>query len=158
MKLLGVTGCPTGVAHTFMAAEALTKAAEEAGCTIKVETHGAVGVENAFTAAEIEEADAIIIASDKDAKIHRFVGKPVVQASVAKGMKNADELVEQCMKGEAPILKGDDKDKDAKVQAKKEANQGESIGHQIYRHLMNGVSHMLPLVVAGGVLTAVSFF
>lgn len=149
-KLLGVTGCPTGIAHTYMAQEALQEAAKKAGCTIKVETNGAIGVENALSTKDIEEADAIIIACDKNVEMDRFNGKPVIEVSVSDGIHKADELINQCITGNVPIRKGSVKS------GNMEGNTG-SIGHQIYKHLMNGVSHMLPLVVAGGVLTAISF-
>ena len=150
-KILGVTGCPTGIAHTFMAEEALKKAAAELGCEIKVETNGAIGVENALTAKDIEEADAVIVACDKNVDLERFNGKPVIEVPVAEGISRAQELIQKCMDGNVHIRQGD-------TSVKKSVNEEElSIGRQIYKHLMNGVSHMLPLVVAGGVLTAVSF-
>ena len=143
MKILGVTGCPTGIAHTFMAEKALKEAAKELGCEIKVETNGAIGVENALTAKDIQEADAIIVACDKNVDMERFNGRPVIN--------HAKELIQKCIDKKVPIRKGNVKISNY--------NQGEkvSFGRQIYKHLMNGVSHMLPLVVAGGVLTAISF-
>lgn len=150
MKLLGVTGCPTGIAHTFMAEKALKEAAEKLGCEIKVETNGAIGVENQLTAADIAGADAIIVACDKTVDLDRFNGKPVLEVPVAEGVNKAEVLVKACLDGNVPVRSG----------AKKPASgqeQGQSAAHQIYKHLMNGVSHMLPLVVAGGVLTAISF-
>lgn len=149
-KLLGVTGCPTGIAHTFMAEEALKKAAAELGCEIKVETNGAIGVENALTAKDIREADAIIVACDKNVDMERFNGKPVLEVPVAEGISRAKELVQRCINGDVHIRKGN-------TVLKTNEEEELSIGRQIYKHLMNGVSHMLPLVVAGGVLTAISF-
>lgn len=151
MKILGVTGCPTGIAHTFMAEKALKEAAKELGCEIKVETNGAIGVENALTAKDIQEADAIIVACDKNVDMERFNGRPVIDVSVTEGINHAKELIQKCIDKKVPIRKGNVKisnyNQDEKV----------SFGRQIYKHLMNGVSHMLPLVVAGGVLTAISF-
>lgn len=149
-KILAVTGCPTGIAHTFMAEKALKLAALELGCEIKVETNGAIGVENALTVKEIQEADAIIVACDKNVDMDRFNGKPVIEVSVSEGINKAEELIQKCLDNKAPIRKGD-------VRRNNENEENVSIGHQIYKHLMNGVSHMLPLVVAGGVLTAISF-
>ncbi len=150
MKLLGVTGCPTGIAHTFMAERALKEAAKKMGCEIKVETNGAIGVENPLTAADIASADAIIIACDKNVDLERFNGKPVLEVPVAEGVSKAEELVKTCMNGRAPVRKGTRHTAGSQEQSL-------SAAHQIYKHLMNGVSHMLPLVVAGGVLTAISF-
>ena len=151
MKILGVTGCPTGIAHTFMAEKALKEAAKELGCEIKVETNGAIGEENALTAKDIQEADAIIVACDKNVDMERFNGRPVIDVSVTEGINHAKELIQKCIDKKVPIRKGNVKISNY--------NQGEkvSFGRQIYKHLMNGVSHMLPLVVAGGVLTAISF-
>ncbi|MBU2699738.1 PTS system fructose-specific IIC component [Sporomusaceae bacterium BoRhaA] len=151
-KLLGVTGCITGIAHTFMAAEALKKAAEAAGVQIKVETNGAIGVEDALTAEEIKEADCIIVASDKQVDMERLNGKPVIEVPVAKGIQHAAELVQEAMSGNVAIRGG------------KTVNNGifrieekPGMGNAIYKHLMSGVSHMIPFVVAGGVLIAISF-
>lgn len=149
-KLLGVTGCPTGIAHTFMAEEALKKAAAELGCEIKVETNGAAGAENQLTAEDIKEADAIIVACDKNVDMDRFNGKPVIEVSVSDGINKAEELIRKCVDGLAPVREG-------AVRGNNDNNKGQSVGHTIYKHLMSGVSHMLPLVVAGGVLTAISF-
>lgn len=149
-KLLGVTGCPTGIAHTFMAEEALKKAAAELGCEIKVETNGAAGAENQLTAEDIKEADAIIVACDKNVDMDRFNGKPVIEVSVSDGINKAEELIRKCVDGLAPVREG-------AVRENNDNNKGQSVGHTIYKHLMSGVSHMLPLVVAGGVLTAISF-
>ena len=150
-KILAVTGCPTGIAHTFMAEKALKEAAKELGCEIKVETNGAIGVENALTAKEIREADAIIVACDKNVEMDRFNGKPVIEVSVTDGINKAKELIQRCLDNKAPIRSGRVKS------SKNNEEEKVSIGRQIYKHLMNGVSHMLPLVVAGGVLTAISF-
>ena len=149
-KILAVTGCPTGIAHTFMAEKALKLAALELGCDIKVETNGAIGVENALTPKEIQEADAIIVACDKNVDMDRFNGKPVLEVPVSDGINKAQELIQRCLDNKVPIRKGD-------VRRNNKDEEKVSIGHQIYKHLMNGVSHMLPLVVAGGVLTAISF-
>lgn len=150
-KILGITGCPTGVAHTFMAEEALKKAAKALGCEIKVETNGAIGVENQLTTKEIAEADAIIVACDKAIDMDRLNGKPVIEVSVKEGINRAKDLVQQCLDGNVSVRQGD--------VSQKVSNEGPglSVGQLIYKHLMNGVSHMLPLVVAGGVLIAISF-
>lgn len=159
MKLLGVTGCPTGIAHTFMAAEALTKAAQKAGAEIKVETNGAVGVENELTQQDIREADCIIVACDKDVDMERFNGKPVIEVPVADGISKADELIKEAMSGKVPIRGGKkyDDSKKEKTEEISEVKYKVSWKHEIYKHLMAGVSNMIPFVVAGGVLTAVSF-
>lgn len=154
MKLLGVTGCPTGIAHTFMAEKALTEAAQKLGCQIKVETNGAIGVENALTAADIAEADAIIVACDKNVDLERFNGKPVLEVPVAEGVSKAEELVRACMEKRVPVRRGAQNSRHQETSGER---SGQGAAHQIYKHLMNGVSHMLPLVVAGGVLTALSF-
>ena len=151
MKILGVTGCPTGIAHTFMAEKALKEAAKELGCEIKVETNGAIGVENALTAKDIQEADAIIVACDKNVDMERFNGRPVIDVSVTEGINHAKELIQKCIDKKVPIRKGNVKISNYNQEEKV------SFGRQIYKHLINGVSHMLPLVVAGGVLTAISF-
>ena len=149
-KILAVTGCPTGIAHTFMAEKALKLAAKELGCEIKVETNGAIGVENALTAEEIRKADAIIVACDKNVDMERFNGKPVIEVPVTDGMNKAHELIQRCIDNKVPVRQGS-------VRTNNDTEEKVSLGHQIYKHLMNGVSHMLPLVVAGGVLTAISF-
>lgn len=152
-KLLGVTGCPTGIAHTYMAQEALEEAAKKLGAEMKVETNGAVGVENALTPEEIAECDGIIVACDKNVDMERFNGKPVIETSVSEGISKAEELVQKVLDGKAPVRGGTT----ASTSSAPEETGGDSIGHQIYKHLMNGVSTMLPFVVAGGVLTAISF-
>lgn len=152
-KLLAVTGCPTGIAHTFMAAEALKNAAQEMGVQIKVETNGAIGAEDALTPAEIKEADCIIVACDKKVDMERFNGKPVIEVPVAQGIRKAKELVQKAVSGQVPVRKGALKDSGKQTMFEEKSG----IGHEIYKHLMNGVSHMIPFVVAGGVLIAVSF-
>ena len=154
-KLLGVTGCPTGIAHTYMAEEALKEAAKKLGPEMKVETNGAVGVENALTAEDIAECDGIIVACDKNVDMKRFNGKKVIEVSVSEGINKAEELVQAMLDGKAPVYGGSE----AKAEVKEETVEtgNTSVAHQIYKHLMNGVSHMLPFVVAGGVLTAISF-
>lgn len=151
-KIIAATGCPTGIAHTFMAQEALEQAAKEKGVSIKVETHGQVGVENELTAEEIAAADAVIIAADKDVNAERFAGKRVIEVSVAEGIKNASKLIDDALAGKGFVKAGNQKEVQDTTY-----NQSESFGRQIYKHLMNGVSHMLPFVVAGGVLIAISF-
>lgn len=153
-KILGVTGCPTGIAHTYMAAEAIEKAAEDKGIAVKVETHGQRGVDNSFTQKEIDDADVIIVAADKNVNIERFAGKKVINVSVSKGIKNAEQLVDQAINGEVKVYK-DSKEKG--ISDSKLNRQENNFWYQIYVHLMNGVSHMLPVVVAGGVMIAVSF-
>ena len=150
--IIAATGCPTGIAHTFMAKEALEKAAAERGLTIKVETHGQVGVENELTKSEIAGAKAVVVAADKDVQAERFAGKPMVSVGVSKALsvEAAGKLIDRAL-----AAKGDDTVAAADVED--EVEEKESIGHIIYKHLMNGVSHMLVFVVAGGVLTAVSF-
>ena len=155
-KIIAVTGCPTGIAHTFMAEESLKKAAKEMGVEIKVETNGAIGVENELTMKDIEEADGVIIASDKDARTDRFIGKSIIETSVQEGIHKPKELIQAIIDGKAPIKKSITNNKE-KAENKNEVIGKESFGRSIYKHLMNGVSNMLPFVVAGGVLIAVSF-
>lgn len=152
-KIIAATGCPTGIAHTYMAQEALEQAAKDNNVSIKVETHGQIGVENQLTQEEIANADAVIIAADKDVQAERFAGKRVINVSVGEGIKNADKLVKDALDGKGFIQKGDVTED---VVDEKQEHR-EHFGRQIYKHLMNGVSHMLPFVVAGGVLVAVSF-
>ena len=151
--IIAATGCPTGIAHTFMAKEALEKAAAERGLTIKVETHGQVGVENELTKSEIAGAKAVVVAADKDVQAERFAGKPMVSVGVSKALsvEAAGKLIDRALaaKGDSTVS--------AAADVEDEVEEKESIGHVIYKHLMNGVSHMLVFVVAGGVLTAVSF-
>ena len=150
--VIAATGCPTGIAHTFMAKEALEKAAAERGLTIKVETHGQVGIENELTPAEIAGARAVVVAADKDVQAERFAGKPQVTVGVSKALsvEAAGALIDRALAAKGDTSK-------VVVAADDAAEEKESIGHQLYKHLMNGVSHMLVFVVAGGVLTAVSF-
>ena len=152
-KILAVTGCPTGIAHTFMAEEALKKAAAELGVDIKVETNGAVGVANELTEEDIRDAVGIIVASDKDARTYRFAGKRVIEVPVADGIRRPKELIEQMLAGGGTVKAGGA----VKAETTNGGSGQESIGRVIYKHLMNGVSNMLPFVVAGGVLIAVSF-
>lgn len=150
-KILAVTACPTGVAHTYMAAESLAKAAREKGITIKVETRGAVGVENEFTEQEIAEAHAIIVAADTDVLESRFAGKPVVKVPVAQAIKNPAGLLDEAMNKEAASAD------DYLKQVEQSKSQRSASRTGAYKHLMTGVSNMLPLVVAGGLLIALSF-
>lgn len=151
--IIAATGCPTGIAHTFMAKEALEKAAAERGLTIKVETHGQVGVENELTKSEIAGAKAVVVAADKDVQAERFAGKRMVSVGVSKALsvEAAGKLIDRAL-----AAKGDDSVA-AAADVEDEVEEKESVGHIIYKHLMNGVSHMLVFVVAGGVLTALSF-
>ena len=151
--IIAATGCPTGIAHTFMAKEALEKAAAERGLTIKVETHGQVGIENALTPAEIAAARAVVVAADKDVNAERFAGKPMVSVGVSRAISQeaAGRLIDDALAAKA------DPNAVAAVAQEAPSAEKESFGHQLYKHLMNGVSHMLVFVVAGGVLTAVSF-
>lgn len=151
--IIAATGCPSGIAHTFMAKEALEKAAAERGLTIKVETHGQVGVENELTKGEIAGAKAVVVAADKDVQAERFAGKPMVSVGVSKALsvEAAGKLIDRALRA-----KGDDSVA-AAADVEDEVEEKESVGHIIYKHLMNGVSHMLVFVVAGGVLTALSF-
>ncbi|MCX8726063.1 PTS sugar transporter subunit IIA [Lactobacillus sp. B4007] len=149
--LVGATGCATGVAHTFMAQEALEKAAQKLGYTIKIETHGQTGVENRLTSDEIEAAQAVIVASDIDVGTERFAGKKLVVVPVAKGLKEPEELINKALN--ASVYR-----QDKKLQSTETVANNQTIGNKLYTSLMNGVSHMLPFVVAGGVLIAISFF
>ncbi|MBM9832522.1 PTS fructose transporter subunit IIC, partial [Enterococcus faecalis] len=151
-QIVAATGCPTGIAHTYMAQEALEQAAKKRGISIKVETHGQIGIENALTAEEIEAADAVIIAADKDVQAERFVGKKIIDVPVASGIRNADQLIADALDGAGKI-----KQSKQSIPTDKEEVAVSGIGHTIYKNLMNGVSHMLPFVVSGGVLIAISF-
>ncbi|MBO6292802.1 MAG: PTS sugar transporter subunit IIA [Selenomonas sp.] len=153
IQVLAVTACPTGIAHTFMAAESLEQHAKKRGITIKVETNGSGGAKNVLTAEEIAAADAIIVAADKNVAMARFDGKRTVITKVSDGINKADELLDKAMSGTAPVYHatGSDEAEGAADTA------GESLGRQAYKHLMNGVSHMLPFVVGGGVLIALAF-
>ncbi len=151
-RLLAVTACPTGIAHTFMAAESLERQASARGISIKVETNGSGGVKNALTAAEIADAECIIVAADKNVPMARFNGKKVIQTKVANGINKADELIEKALSGNVGIYRHTAENDDTT-----DTGEGESIGRQIYKHLMNGVSHMLPFVIGGGILIALAF-
>ena len=152
-KILAVTSCPTGIAHTYMAAEGIEKAAKAKECAVKVETRGSGGAKNVLTAKEIEEADGIIVAADAQVPLDRFDGKKVIICQVSDGISKADELVDRVINGDVPVYHA------ANGAEVKESNSGKSsgIGHQIYTQLMNGVSHMLPFVVGGGILIALAF-
>lgn len=152
--ILAVTACPTGIAHTYMAEEKLNQAAKKAGYEIKVETNGQTGVGNRLTKADIDRATAIIVAADKQVEMARFDGKPVIITKVADGINKAEELVERAAKADANIYRSSQEDRTTSS----ESDENESLGRQFYKHLMNGVSHMLPFVVAGGILIALSFF
>ena len=151
--VVAVTGCPTGIAHTYMAAEALEKAAAAAGCRIKVETRGSGGAKNVLTDAEIASAKAVIVAADTKVPMDRFDGKALIECKVADGISKAAELVDRAMRGDAKAYHA----RTAKKESKVETGKTDSVGHQIYTHLMNGVSHMLPFVIGGGILTAIAF-
>lgn len=149
-----VTACPTGIAHTYMAAEALERKAAAMGIDIKVETNGSGGVKNTLTAADIERAEGIIVACDKNVPVQRFAGKKVLFVKVSAGIKEPENLINTILKGEAPVFNGEGAPSDEPAAA---AAEGESVGRQIYKHLMNGVSHMLPFVIGGGILIALAF-
>lgn len=150
--ILAVTGCPTGIAHTYMAAESLEKKAKELGCEIKVETRGSGGAKNVLTKDEIAKADCIIVAADTQVPMERFHGKPVIQCKVADGISKSEELLKKAMGGNVSVYHAEN----GKAEESDEGGK-DSIGHQIYKHLMNGVSHMLPFVVGGGILIAIAF-
>ncbi len=150
-RILAVTACPTGIAHTYMAAEALEKAGERLDYPLKAETNGSGGAKNVLTKKEIEECDGIIIAADKNVDMARFNGKPVVKTSVSNGINKPEELIQKIIDGKAPVYHSDEADDKAYDEEK------ESFGRKLYKHLMNGVSHMLPFVVGGGVLIALGF-
>lgn len=153
IRILAVTSCPTGIAHTYMAAEGLEKAAKAKGCFIKVETRGSGGAKNVLTQKEIEEADCIIVAADAQVPMERFDGKKVIERQVADGIHKADELIALAMEGEIALYHSET----ANTHTSPSKNAGKGMGHQIYTQLMNGVSHMLPFVVGGGILIAISF-
>lgn len=153
-QLIAATGCPTGIAHTYMAQEALEQAAKRKGITIKVETHGQIGVENELSHEEIQEADAVIVAADKDVQPERFAGKRIIDVSVSVGIKEADRLIEEALASKGSIVT---KAQVADTIEDVDQRSANSLGHSVYKNLMNGVSHMLPFVVAGGVLIAISF-
>ena len=153
-EVLAVTGCPTGIAHTYMAAESLERKAKEMGISLKVEKNGASGIKDALTAEEIKHAKCIIVASDRQVEMARFDGKPMIQTKVANGINKAEELLREAMSGTAPVYHASQSDKDS---AESAIDAKDSFGRQIYKHLMNGVSHMLPFVIGGGILIALAF-
>ena len=151
-RILAVTACPTGIAHTYMAAEALEKAGKEMGIPLKAETNGSGGAKNILTKKEIEECDGIIVAADKNVEMARFDGKPVISTKVADGIHKPKELIEKIESGQVPIYHHH-----GGAAASSDEIEGESFGRKLYKHLMNGVSHMLPFVVAGGLFIAIAF-
>ncbi len=151
IRVLAVTACPTGIAHTFMAAESLENKAKEMGITLKAETNGSGGAKNVLTKEEIENCDGIIVAADKNVEMARFDGKQVLQTKVADGINKPEELIQTILDKKAPTYHH------SGAAAEEESAEGESVGRQIYKHLMNGVSHMLPFVIGGGILIALAF-
>ena len=151
-RILAVTACPTGIAHTYMAAESLENKAKEMGVSIKVETNGSGGAKNVLTREEIENADCIIVAADKNVEMARFDGKKVIKTKVADGIHKAEELINKGVNGEAHVYHHAGGSED-----ESDSSDDESIGRQLYKHLMNGVSHMLPFVIGGGILIALAF-
>lgn len=152
-RIIAVTSCPTGIAHTYMAAEGLEKAAKSHNCSIKVETRGSGGAKNVLTDEEIANADCVIVAADAKVPMDRFDGKKLIEVPVSDGISKADQLVERAINGDAPIYHSSNAG--SQSTASKKASGG--IGHRLYVHLMNGVSHMLPFVVGGGILIAIAF-
>ena len=152
--VLAVTGCPTGIAHTYMAAESLERKAKEMGISLKVEKNGASGIKDALSTEEINHAKCIIVASDRQVEMARFDGKPMIQTKVANGINKAEELLREAKSGTAPVYHASQSDKDS---ANSAIDAKDSFGRQIYKHLMNGVSHMLPFVIGGGILIALAF-
>ena len=150
--ILAVTGCPNGIAHTYMAAENIEKKAKELGCRVKVETRGSGGAKNVLTKAEIAEAACIIVAADTHFPMDRFAGRPVIQCKVSDGISKAEELLDRALNGNVPLYQAK-----GSSQAADSEEESDSVGHQIYKHLMNGVSHMLPFVIGGGILIAIAF-
>ncbi len=151
-RVLAVTACPTGIAHTYMAAEALEEKGKELGIPVKAETNGSSGAKNVLTKEEIAACDGIIIAADKNVEMARFDGKPLIKVKVSDGIHKSQELIEKVVNGEAPIYHHHGGADNSSTE-----EDGEGIGHQIYKHLMNGVSHMLPFVIGGGILIAIAF-
>ncbi len=151
-RVLAVTACPTGIAHTYMAAEALAKKAAAMGIALKVETDGSGGAENVLTEEEIKAAEGIIVAADREVEMARFNGKRVLRVPVSEGIHKPEELIQRILREEAPVYRTD-KETESKV----ENGAKENVGRQIYKHLMNGVSHMLPFVIGGGIMIALSF-
>ena len=152
-KILAVTSCPTGIAHTYMAAEGIEKAAKAKNCFVKIETRGSGGAKNVLTDQEIADADCIIVAADAKVPMERFDGKKVIECQVSDGISKADQLIERAINGDAPVYHAAAGSQSSSSSAK----SGGSVGHKIYTQLMNGVSHMLPLVVGGGILIAIAF-
>ena len=153
VKILAVTSCPTGIAHTYMAAEGIEKAAKARNCFVKIETRGSGGAKNVLTDQEIQDADCIIVAADAQVPMDRFDGKKVIQRQVSDGINKADELIELAITGNAPVYHSGN----ASQQTKSTGSASGGIGHKLYTQLMNGVSHMLPFVVGGGILIAIAF-
>ena len=153
VKICAVTSCPTGIAHTYMAAEGIEKAAKAAGCWVKVETRGSGGAKNVLTDKEIADADCIIVAADAKVPMDRFYGKKLIEAPVSDGINKADELVARAKSGNVPVWSGGA----GAAAAASTAKASGGAGHKIYVQLMNGVSHMLPFVVGGGILIALAF-
>ena len=151
-RILAVTSCPTGIAHTYMAAEGIEKAAKKAGCFVKVETRGSGGAKNVLTETEIQEADCIIVAADAEVPMDRFHGKRLIECPVSDGIGKADQLVERAMNGEVPVYQS------GNLNVGKTRKSSGGGAHKVYTQLMNGVSHMLPFVVGGGILIALEFF
>ena len=151
-RVLAITACPTGIAHTFMAAESLDMKGKELGIPVKVETQGADGAKNVLTASDVEQAECIIIAADKKVDLARFDGKPVIHTKVADGIHKAEELIQQAVSGNVPIYHHT-----GAAQTGDDSDESESMGRRIYKNLMNGVSHMLPFVIGGGILIALAF-
>ena len=150
-RVLAVTACPTGIAHTYMAAENLENTGKKLGISLKAETDGSGGAQNILTKEEIREAEAIIVAADKNVEMARFDGKPVIMVPVADGIHKAEELIRRAVSGTVPVYHHEGGTSEA------EAEGDKSIGRTIYKHLMNGVSHMLPFVIGGGILIALAF-
>lgn len=150
-RILAVTACPTGIAHTYMAAEALEKAGKEMGYPLKAETNGSGGAKNVLTKAEIANCDGIIIAADKSVEMARFNGKPLISVPVSQGIQKPQELIQKIIDGKAPVYHSE------KAAEDEDSGINEGVGRQLYKHLMNGVSHMLPFVVAGGIFIAIAF-
>ena len=152
-KILAVTSCPTGIAHTYMAAEGIEKAAKAKNCFVKIETRGSGGAKNVLTDQEIADADCIIVAADAKVPMERFDGKKVIECQVSDGISKADQLIERAINGDAPVYHA----AAGSQSSASSARSGGNVGHKIYTQLMNGVSHMLPLVVGGGILIAIAF-
>ncbi|GED28757.1 PTS system fructose-specific EIIABC component [Brevibacillus agri] len=154
-KVVAVTACPTGIAHTYMAADALKKKAAELGISLKVETNGSGGVKNKLTSSDIEEAAAVIVAADRQVEMERFVGKVLIEVPVAEGIRNAEDLLQRAVNQRGSVYRGSATNYQEKIQEGKDAKKSKQPA--FYRHLMNGVSNMLPFVVGGGIIIAISF-